>query len=82
MVAFNQLYKLGTQTKALCDVDGLYVLAASDGKEHAMMLSNLTGIDLSLNIEGADLSNARFYVIDQDRLLSWASNANSIKIMK
>ncbi len=79
MVAFNQLYKLGTQVETVCDVDGLYALGASNGKRHAMMLSNLTGAEQSLNIEGADLSDARFYVIDQDRLLSWAPNANAIK---
>ncbi|MBQ7321624.1 MAG: hypothetical protein IJW99_05970 [Clostridia bacterium] len=78
LVAFNTLYRLGTQVKTDCDTEELYVLAASDGKRHAMMISNLTGTAQELTIEGADLSDARFYVIDNERLLSWAPNAKAL----
>ncbi len=32
-----------------------------------------------MRLEGVELSDARFYVIDQERLLSWAPNANAIE---
>ena len=79
MVAFNSLYKLGMQIEAECDNGRFYVLAASDGKRNALMLSNLTEARQELNIEGVDLSDARFYVLDNDRLLSWAPNANTVE---
>ena len=72
LVAFNELYKLGSQAGTTCDNDRLFVLAATDGKEHAMMLSNVTGETQTLEITGADLTSARYHVIDQERLLSWS----------
>lgn len=75
MVAFNTLYRLGHQVELTCDTDRLYAVAASDGPRHAVVLSNLTGQTQSLTIEGVDLSNARFYILDQERLLSWAPHA-------
>ena len=78
MVAFNTLYQLGSQAETVCDTDELYVLAASDGRCHAMMVSNLTGAWQELHIEGADLTGARYHVIDNERLLSWAPNAKWI----
>ncbi len=79
MVAFNALYQLGTQVETVCDNERLYAVAASDGKRHALMISNLTGIKQELNIEGADLSNARWYAIDQERLLSWSPAVNTVE---
>ena len=78
MVAFNALYKRGMQVQTDCDTDRLYAVAASDGNSHALVVSNLTGESQALIIEGVDLSKARFYVLDQDRLLSWAPNAQTI----
>lgn len=79
MVAFNTLYQLGTQVQTVCDTDRLYVLAASNGKRNAVMAANLTGETQPLTFEGVDLVNARYYVLDQERLLSWAPNANEIE---
>ena len=79
MVAFNALYKLGTQVETVCDKEDLYVLAASDGESNAMMLSNLTGKTQELVFEGVDLSKARFHIIDQERLLSWAPAVNVLE---
>jgi len=79
MVAFNALYQRGMQVQTLCDTDRLYAVAASDGSSHALVVSNLTGSTQPLTIEGADLSKARFYVLDQERLLSWAPNADRIE---
>ncbi len=78
LVAFNKLYQLKNQVETVCDTDNLHVLAASNGKRHALMLSNLTEKKQPLELEGVDLSDARFYVLDQERLLSWAPNANEI----
>jgi hypothetical protein len=72
MVAFNALYQLGTQVEAVCDNPRLYTVAASNGTHHAMLISNLTGSKQELSIEGVDLSHAKYHVIDQERLLSWA----------
>jgi len=77
-VAFNKLYQLGTQVEVCCDTEGLHVLAASNGENHAMLIANLTENTQHLSFEGVDLSRARYYVIDQERLLSWAPNANAI----
>ena len=75
LAAFNRLYQLGDQVETVCDNDRLYAVAASDGTRHALMLSNLTGEKQPLELEGVDLNDARFYVLDQDRLLSWAPHA-------
>ena len=78
MVAFNACYQLGMQVKTDCDTEELYVLAATDGQHHAMMISNLTGKAQPLTIEGADLSKAKYHVIDQERLLSWSPAVTTI----
>ena len=79
LVAFDQLYKLGNEVYTQCDNDGLYVVAASNGKQSAMLLSNISGKEIGLNIEGVDLSAARYHVIDQPRLLSWSAPVNKIE---
>ena len=35
-----------------------------------------TGAAQPLSIQGVDLTKERYHVIDQERLLSWAPNAN------
>lgn len=77
--AFNALYKLGTQTACTCDTDGVYAVAATDGKKHALMLSNISGKTHALEIEGVDLTDARFSYIDDHRMLSWAPNAKVLE---
>ena len=79
-VAFGRLYALGTQVQCevACDTDGLYAVAATNGKKNALMISNQTGEKQPLHIEGADLSDARVYAIDQRRLLSMAFDTNEI----
>ena len=78
LVGFNLLYKLGTQVELLNDTEGLYAVAASDGTRHAVMLANLSGTEQTLDFEGACLKNARIYVTDELRAMSWAPNADSI----
>lgn len=72
MVAFNALYRLGTQVSLTCDTDDLYALVATNGTAHALLLSNLTGTRQPFTVTGADLSHARYHVIDGERLLSWS----------
>ena len=79
MVAFNTLYKLGDQVEATSDDEKLHVLAASNGKKNALLVSNLNEATLPLTIEGIDLENARISIIDDKRLLSWAHNAKEIE---
>lgn len=76
MVAFNALYRLGTQVETVSSDPRLYAVAASDGKNHALVISNLTGEKQEIAIEGVDLSGARYHVIDQERLLSWSPSTN------
>ena len=44
-----------------------------------MMISNISGEDKPLEIAGADLSDARWYVLDDERLLSWSPKIKQIK---
>ena len=78
LAAFNRLYRLGDQVELECDDPRMYAVAASDGKRGAVLISNLTGKAQNLSIawDGVDLSEAHYYVLDQERLLSWAPNAN------
>ena len=47
-------------------------------QKNAIMISNLTGQKQTLEILGADLSDVRWYIIDDQRLLSWAPELKSI----
>ena len=77
--AFSVLAKLGTQVALECDTDGVYAVAASDGKRGAVMISNISGANQALCIEGVDLSDARWYILDDRRLLSWSPELKEIK---
>ena len=79
MVAFNTLYKLGSQVELSCDVAGVYALCATDGNKTALLISNISGNQLDLDIVGVDLSSARYSVIDDMRLLSWSPATNKIE---
>ena len=78
MVAFNHLYQLGTEIPLQCDTDRLYALAAGTKEHGAMLISNLTAKKQMLQIEGVDLSRARWHVLDQERLLSWSPAVKEI----
>ncbi|MBQ9544313.1 MAG: hypothetical protein IJV00_04225, partial [Clostridia bacterium] len=79
LVAFDRLYKLKTEVFCECDTEGLYAVAASDGKKRALMISNVSDHSQPLEIEGADLSGASWHVIDQQRLLSWSPEVKTIE---
>ena len=73
LAAFGMLYKLGTEVESLSDTDGVYVVAATDGKETKIMIANVSGNSQPLEISGADLSDARWSIIDDNRRLSWSA---------
>lgn len=79
LVAFNFLYQIGTEVETLCDTDEVYAVAASNGEKTAIMAVNLSGEDTELVIEGVDLSGARYYAIDELRLLSWSPAVKMLK---
>ena len=76
--AFNRLYTLGEQCYHSCDTEGVYAVCATDGEKGALMISNISGNSAELNISGVELKNARYYVIDDEHLLSWAPHAKYI----
>ena len=79
-VAFGRLYALGTQakTEVIDNANGLYAVAATNGKKHALMISNQTGEAQTLSLEGVDLAEARIYVIDKLHLLSMGFDTDRI----
>ncbi|MBR5783134.1 MAG: hypothetical protein IKY33_02790 [Clostridia bacterium] len=77
-VAFNHLYQLGDEVFSESDTKNLHVVAASNGIKTAILISNVTKNELELNIDGVDLSGARYSVIDQPRLLSWSPAVTKI----
>ena len=76
--AFGELYALGEQVELTSDTEGIHAVCATNGKRNAMLISNVSGKAQELNICGADLSDARYSVIDQDRLLSWSPAVKTI----
>ena len=79
LAAFSRLYILKNQVSAICDTDGIYAVAATDGKKLTLVISNISGTDHPLTVDGVDLYDARFYVLDQERQLSWAPNVKEIE---
>ncbi len=78
-VMFNALYKLGGQVQLSCDVENIYAVCATDGERNAMMLVNLSGSKQVMEFEGVDLKGARVFVTDEERMMTWAPDANVIE---
>ena len=70
--AFSFLSKLGTQVELTCDTPEVYAVAASNGEKHAVMLVNMCETAQELQISGVDLSDAKWYIIDDEHRLSWS----------
>lgn len=79
IAAFNFLYQIGTEVETVCNDEGIYAVAASNGDKTAIMIVNNSGKDTQLEIDGVDLSNARYYAIDKLRLLSWSPAVKTIE---
>ena len=67
-MAFNTLYRLGTQVKCDVDGEGLYAVAATDdkGEKKAVLISNV-GRDQTITC--ADLKGFFAYTLEKDRFL-------------
>ena len=78
MVAFNRLYRLDNQIETTCDNDRLYTLAASNGKNCALIFANLSGKRQQLSIDGIDLHDAKIYELGNPGTLIEIQSADSI----
>lgn len=82
LAAFNHLYALGNQCALTVEdaPEGLYAVAATDNdRAHgALVISNVSGSPVPLKIEGVDLTHARWYVLDEQRLLSWSAPVRTV----
>ena len=79
VAAFGMLFRLGSEIESFSDTKGVYAVAATDGNKNAIMIANISGETQSVEIEGVDLSDARWSVIDDVRLLSWLPKMQNIE---
>ena len=69
---FSNLYELGTQVENSTDDENLYVVAAKNGEKVGAMVTYYTENDnenskiVEINVDGADMSNAKFYLVDEN----------------
>ena len=69
--AFGELYRLGTQAECVFDrTEGIYALAATDGKKRAAMLVNATAEDVTVETNLSSVMTA--YAIDEEKNLDLA----------
>jgi hypothetical protein len=68
-LAFNELYRLGTQAEVCCDDEGVYALAAYKGTEGCIVLANTSAADVPLKLE-TDAAVTECRILDGERLLS------------
>ncbi len=76
--AFNALYKLENEVELTCDTNGVYAVAAVKDGKCALVISNISGAEQELRLEGINLDGARWYAIDRERLLSWSPEVKAI----
>ena len=63
----------------LIDLGRVFMGDGEDKKEIRILRGSvMQGRFLMLTLEGVDLTDAHIYVIDQQRLMSWAPNADKI----
>ena len=72
LAAFHHLYTLENQVALQCDTEEVYALAATKDGKTVIVIANISGKTVPLDIEGISLAGARYSVIDQPRLLSWS----------
>lgn len=77
-VAFNKLYQLKNQVESTIDTEDMYVLTAKDGEKTAMLIVNLSGKKQPIEINGLDLTNAKYHVVDDDKTFTWVSECSEI----
>ncbi len=79
-LVFGELYVLGNQAEVNGVGDGLYATAASDGKDSAILLSNIgEDKEISLNLSGEYYAYA---VMDDTRMKALGLSPSSFKMAK
>lgn len=75
--AFNQLYRLGTQAQASCKANELYTLAAADGCDGAVLISNFTqeAVEVVLSISGFERVKSAIFMLDDTHDLEQVATA-------
>lgn len=69
---FANLYELGTQVENISDDENVYVVAAKNKERVGAMITyyaendNENGKIVEIDVEGYDMSNAKFYLVDED----------------
>lgn len=79
LAAFDQLYRLGTETGTEVVYgesdfeanEGIYALSAADGKYRRTLVVNLSGKTQEIRYTGVDTAFEHAWVIDETHLLSW-----------
>lgn len=86
-VAFGDMYALGTEVECSEDSDGIYTLAATDGENHGIMITNYAADDTDCEINLKNVGAGKTYeimVIDDDRmyekLISFTSSGETEKL--
>ena len=87
MVAFNELYKLGTETLTeiyTCDEnfsagEAIYALSASDGNSRKTIIVNLSDKERTLSYEKDEPIYHNAWVIDEEHLLGWTPTIKCLK---
>lgn len=69
---FANLYEMGKQVESLSDDENVYVIGAKGNGKHGMVVTyyaeddNEGTKDITLDIEGLDISNLKFYFVDEN----------------
>ena len=73
---YSNLYELGTQAESNSDDSNVYAVCAKDGDKLGMMITYYTEDDnkgkckLTIDAEGADMTGARFFLVDEYNTMS------------
>ena len=78
MIMFNDLYKKGNTVECICNIDGVYALAASDGNDSSVMICNSSGEDKTIEVELSGIKEGNGLVM-QNCILSEDSDAELVK---
>ena len=78
MIMFNDLYKKGNTVECICNIDGVYALAASDGNDSSVMICNSSGEDKIIEVEFSGIKEGKGLVM-QNCILSEDSDAELVK---
>ena len=78
LVAFDDLYRLGTQCETLSDTKGLYAVSATDGLTKKTLIVNVTEEKQEIAYPGRDGSFRHAWVVDGEHLLGWTPQITTL----